>query len=991
MFNYCYLLKKARALLLLSAVCAFSLQAFAAGPVAVTGTVKDPKGSALAGVTISAQQSAGSVVAITDTRGEYRIDVEPDAVLIFSFLGYVTQTVPVEGQRILDLIMTENMTNIDQVVVVGYGSMKKGEVTGAISSVRPDDFQRGLVKSPEQLLQGKVAGLQVINPTGDPVLGLQMNIRGTNSLAGTASPLVIIDGIPGGSMTAISAEDIESFDVLKDGSAAAIYGTQGTNGVIIITTKAPRASTTSLEYDGSVAIEAMSNKQDVLNAADYRRLIGEEVAAFSGLRDNGATTDWQDRITRLGVSQNHYVTLKGGSAQSSYVASVDYRDRKGVVLNSDRESITARMALNHNMFDNKLRIQLNFNDSYVTQRRVWYNSYLSALINNPTSPVYNEDGSYFDSTDNLQPHNPVSLIKEEYDVEGYNQLMVNAKVIYSPIENLNLSAMGALQRFDRMENKSNTFDHMSTLVYADNGNVWNWADNWLQKTFEFVGDYTFSKNGHSAIAMAGYSYQNTDSKGIYQWAKNFPTDMFGPWNIGASDDIKQGKAALSSYRNAHTLISFFGRLNYNYKDRYMVMASLRREGSSRFGANNKWGTFTALSLGWSLSNEAFLKDVKAVDNLKLRFGYGITGTEAMANYASLYMLRYSGYGYVNGEWTLGTTPAQNSNPDLKWETKTEYNFGVDFGFWQRISGSIDLYHRTSSDLLGYYSVPTPPYPYGSMLANVGEITNKGVEFSLNANLIRKKNMSLEVGGNISFNKNEVVSLSNDMYHTDYMYEGATGSPIQTYTHLVETGQPVGNFYGFRTVDMDDNGKFLVEGADGEPKLLSAGTESDKRVIGNGVPTTFAAFHLSFVYKNFDIYASLRGAFDFDILNSYRMMWETTSRAAAGNLPRSVLDKPFGSDSYITDSPGYHSFYLEKGNYVKLDNVSVGYNIPLGKQKVIQKLRVYASAYNVLTLTSYSGLDPEVGMTGLAPGVEGANGGELYPTVRTFTLGLNITF
>ena len=381
----------------------------------------------------------------TNIDGIFEIKLRPGSTLTVSYIGYITRTIPTNDKTtFLNIILEEDVFQLDDVVVVGYGSMKKGEVTSAITSVKKDDFLAGMVKSPEQLLQGKVAGLQLSNYTGDPVLGLEMTIRGVNSLSGNTSPLIVIDGIPGGSLTAISSEDIESIDVLKDGSAAAIYGTRGTNGVIVITTNRAKATKLSMEYNGSISFETFAKHADMLTANDYRRLTDDP--DFPGIQDEGTTTDWVDAISRTAISHNHFLSLKGGSAESNYVASIDYRKREGVIRHTDRESITAKIGLNHNMFNNKLRFQFNINDSYVTQQRAWYAAYLNALLENPTRPIYDENGNYTEYKVNLKPYNPVAMINEEYDVEGYNQLMMSGKITLSPIEGLNLSVMGAMQR-----------------------------------------------------------------------------------------------------------------------------------------------------------------------------------------------------------------------------------------------------------------------------------------------------------------------------------------------------------------------------------------------------------------------------------------------------------------------------------------------------------------------------------------------------------------
>ena len=953
------------------------------------GVVKDAKGNTLPGVTILETGTSNGVS--TNIDGIFEIKLRPGSTLTVSYIGYITRTIPTNDKTtFLNIILEEDVFQLDDVVVVGYGSMKKGEVTSAITSVKKDDFLAGMVKSPEQLLQGKVAGLQLSNYTGDPVLGLEMTIRGVNSLSGNTSPLIVIDGIPGGSLTAISSEDIESIDVLKDGSAAAIYGTRGTNGVIVITTNRAKATKLSMEYNGSISFETFAKHADMLTANDYRRLTDDP--DFPGIQDEGTTTDWVDAIRRTAISHNQFLSLKGGSAESNYVASIDYRKREGVIRHTDRESITAKIGLNHNMFNNKLRFQFNINDSYVTQQRAWYAAYLNALLENPTRPIYDENGNYTEYKVNLKPYNPVAMINEEYDVEGYNQLMMSGKITLSPIEGLNLSVMGAMQRFDRMENKSNTFKHMTTVVNGDYGNVWNWADNTMQKNLELVGDYTKSLGLHNLGAMIGYSYQDDDAKGIYQWAKDFPTDMFGPWNIGSMNDMKDNKAAMTSYRNTHKLISFFGRLTYNYNEKYMFMASLRREGSSRFGDNHKWGWFPAISAGWRISKENFMQDIQWLDDLKVRIGYGVTGNEVTSNLLSMYLLNYGGYAYINGKWTQGAGPYQNPNPDLKWETKSELNLGLDFSFLKnRLSGSIDIYHRETSDLLSTYEVPTPPYIVSSMMANVGKIRNQGIELLLSGTPIKTRDLRFDITGTFSYNKNKIISLSNGLYQKDYWYEGATGSPIQTHTHIVREGDPVGNFHGFQTHSLTSDGLWMVYGADGQPKLLTDADDGDKKVIGNGIPTTYGSLNLALSYKGFDVSVMFRGAFNFQVLNRQRMHWETTSRIGEGNLPRSVLEKPFGSNSYVKGAPAMQSYYVEDGDYVKLDNISVGYTFNLKKQKVIQRLRLYVAGNNLLTMTGYKGLDPEVSIKGLAPGVEGSGAGELYPTTRQFTVGLNLLF
>lgn len=952
----------------------------------VTGNVTDSEGLPIIGVNVSVKNAQTG--AISDLDGNYTIKVSsPNETLVYSYIGFRTQEVAINGRTVINVIMVEENTILDDIVVVGYGSMKKGEITSAITSVKSDEFVKGMVKDATQLLQGKVAGLQMSSTSGDPTKGVQINIRGVSTLASSSDPLIIIDGVPGGSLSSIAPEDVETIDVLKDGSAAAIYGTRGTNGVIIITTKKATAGKPTAEYHGYVTFESIQKKVDILDAGDYKTLLKDPLFADK-ISDEGTSTDWIDAITRNPVNQTHNFSIRGGAANTNYIASVTYRNQDGILLNTGKESFTFKIGLNHSMMNDKLKFQVNINHNTIKQNVTWYNAYLQAALMNPTRAIYNEDGSYKEYGTSYKPYNPVALLKEETDSEKWNQMLASGKVTFSPIDGLNISALAATQQYYSMRDKWNTFDYFTTTIENRNGQVNKWAAMNNDKTFELTADYMKSIGSHDFTALAGYSFQEFDRRGLWMYTENFPTDIFGPWNVGVSQAIKDGKADMSSYRNDSRLVSFFGRMTYNYQNKYMAMASLRREGSSKFGDNHKWGWFPAVSAGWRISEEAFMKNISFVNDLKIRLGFGITGTEISDSYQSLVLLNYSGVGWMNGQWSKGVVPASNPNPDLKWETKAEWNLGLDFSlFKSRLNGTIDLYQRTTSDLLAEYQVPVPPNFTSNMWANVGKIRNRGIEISLNGDIIRTQDITWNLGGNFSYNDNKIVSLSNDKYQRDYWYAGWTSSGIQQNTHIVKHGESVGNFYGWKTVGLTDDGLWLIEGEDGQPKLASEAGQEDKQVIGNGLPSMYAGLNTMFRYKNLDVSLSVRGAFDFEVLNEYRMHWETMKRISEGNLPSSVLDKPYGGKSYVWDSHMYHSHYIEKGDYLKLDNLTIGYTFNFGND-YIKSLRLYGSGHNLLTFTKYKGLDPEVNIKGLDPGVEYK---ELYPTIRSFTMGVIVKF
>lgn len=956
------------------------------GKRTLNGLVTDVEGVPVIGANILVKGQTTGV--ISDVEGKFSITVSsPKDVLVISYIGYNTVEMIVGEKTSINVQLTESSNLLNDVVVIGYGSMKKGEITSAITNVKSEDFIQGVVKDATQLLQGKVAGLQMASPSGDPTAGVEINIRGVSTISASSAPLIVIDGIPGGSLNSIAPEDVETIDVLKDGSAAAIYGTRGTNGVIIITTKKAKQGKASLEYHGYVAFESIQKQTDVLTASDYRRL-AQDPLFKDNISDEGADVNWIDAITRNPVNHTHNLSLRGGTEKTNYIASITYRKQDGILLNTGKEALTFKIGLNHSMMDDKLKIQLNVNNSTIKQDVTWYNAYLQACLMNPTRPVYNEDGSYKEYGTSYKPYNPVALLNEETDQEKWNQLLASGKITFSPIEGLNLSAMAAMQRYDSMRDKWNTFNYFTTTIENKNAEVTKWAAGSMDRTLELTADYFKTIGKHEFSGLVGYSYQDFERQGSQMYAMDFPTDIFGPWNIGTAQSTKDGKSTISSYKNGNKLISFFGRLTYNYDNKYMLMGSLRREGSSKFGVNHKWGWFPAISAGWRISEESFMKNISFVDDLKLRVGFGVTGTELSDSYQSLVLLNYSGVGQMNGQWTQGVVPASNPNPDLKWETKSEWNLGIDFSLLsRRLNGTIDLYQRTTSDLLSEYQVPVPPNFISTMWANVGKIRNRGIEVALDGEVIRTKDFTWKLGGNFSYNANKLLSLSNDKYQRDYWYTGCTSSGIQQTTHIVKEGEPIGNFYGWKAVGLTDDGLWLVKGADGNPKLASEAGQEDKQVIGNGLPSMYAGLNTTLLYKNFDLGISLRGAFGFEVLNEYRMHWETMKRISEGNLPKSVLKKPFGSQSYVFDSHMYHSYYVEKGDYVKLDNVTLGYTLNLNN-KYLRSVRLYVTGHNLLTITGYDGLDPEVSIKGLDPGVERK---ELYPTVRSYTVGAIVKF
>ena len=958
-------------LLLLSGMTAF------AQDMTVRGTVVDDTGVPVAGAYVVAGNTNTGVT--TDGDGKYEIIVSMDSRLSYSFMGFRTLILKVSG-AVMDVTLEPDSMLMEELVVIGYGSVKREEITSSITRVKSEDFVQGGVNSPIQLLQGRVAGLGISNKSGDPSGDISIQLRGISTLAASSSPLVVIDGIVGGSLNSIAPEDIESIDVLKDGSAAAIYGTRGTNGVILITTRRPKDGAMTLEYDTRIKVDQRLDDNDCYTADELRKL--KEQPEFSAINDFGGSTDWVKEITRVPFSHSHYVSARGGNGRTGYVASLTYDDRQGLYRSSFQKSVAAKVSISHSMFDDCLKFILNVNDRAVRRGNAADELYSTAVLRNPTAPIYNTDGSYYENSNGA---NPVELLNEYGGLNKYNQLALNAKIVVEPVRGLKLSVTGAYQNDYNEYEWTSTHKAYNAVMGSENGSATLSGGHGDDKTLEVQADYAKSFGSHSLSATLGYSWNRYVYQNWKMYAFDFPVDGFGAWNMGSAESTRDGLSDISSSKLERKLIGFYGRVNYNYDERYLLMVSARYEGSDKFGKNNRWGWFPSVSVGWRINNEKWMKSVGWIDELKLRAGYGVTGTEPSApyQYIALYDFNNSYMSYVDGKWVSGIIPANNPNDDLKWEEKHEMNVGLDFAFLGgRISGSIDGYYRYTKDLLYTYTVPMPPNIANTMLANVGAISNSGVELSLNGVLVSKKDFTWTLGGNISYNRNRLEKLSNDAYTLEYLNLGWLDH-VQTYSHRLEEGWPIGNFYGWETVGLKSNGTaWRIKGAEN-----STAGEDQKTVLGNGMPKMFAALNTTFRWKDLDFSASFHGAFFYQILNQYRMKYETLAWLSSVNVPKSSFEKV--GDYYNYAPSTYCDRYVEDGDYMKLDNLTIGYTFRFPGVKFLESLRIYLSGQNQFVMTAYKGLDPEaVSITGLTPGVDAY---EKYPTMRSFIFGLNLKF
>lgn len=979
-------------LFLLLTLLSFSLTALAQQKV--TGKVKDSSGEPVIGASVVVKGN-NTMGTITDFDGNFMLDVPTKSVLVISYIGYVTQEVPTAGKKSLEIILKEDTKTLDEVVVIGYGTQRKGDVTSSVASVKADNFVKGAVKDVGQLIQGKVAGLAITNPNGDPTGSTQIRLRGTNTIGGAnTAPLVLIDGIPG-ELGTVAPEDVESVDVLKDGSAAAIYGTRGTNGVILITTKqAKGVDINQVEYNGYVSTSLIAKKLDMLNADEFRTLYPDQ--------DHGADTDWIDEISRTPISHVHNLSLMGGNSKTNYIANLNYASRQGIMKKSDFESFQGRIEVTHRMFDDKLKLKFGLfgkkNQMESTTSggsfRGWV--YGQATRRNPTDPVRNEDGTWNENVSKFEYENPLALL---YEAEGNvkkTQLRYNGNIVYNPIKDLTLSAVFSYIRDNMNRGYGETLSHISALRDGLAGWSSVGAYTKMEKLMELTAQYNKEIGAHKFSVLGGYSYNETDFEELWIDNYGFQDDYFGGWhNIGIGSALKDGKANIGSKKTPTNLIGFFGRATYSFKNRYLLMGALRYEGASQlWGTDNAWGLFPSVSVGWRITEEAFMKNQKIFDDLKLRVGYGVTGSQPKDPFLGVAMLKYGSYAFVNGNWIQTIVPASNPNPDLKWEEKKETNIGLDFVSWGgRLSGSIDYYNRDVDGLIYEYGVPTPPNLYNKTMANGGTMRNRGVEVLVTVVPVQNKDFEWSTTGTFSLNSNKLISLSGSIFKSDYDYFN-TGtveySGQVADSHRVQVGESIGNFYGFKVVDVDSEGRWIYEDRNVELVNYKDFTHApeDKHVIGNGLPKWYAGWNNTLRYKNFDLNVTMRGAFGFQIINGGRMNYENVKNSRFENRLKSVNDLVFGKHTLSPEvEPEFNSYYVEDGDYWKIDNITLGYSFgQVGKY--IKSLRVYGSVLNALTITGYKGIDPEVSTDGLTPGYDTR---DRYPSVRSFTFGVNVKF
>lgn len=980
--------------ILLLGFCTFSVSY--AQENSVGGHITDTQNEPLIGVTIQVKGTTTGTV--TDMNGDYSIKAGNSSVLVFSYVGYVTREINVGNQQVIHVKLQEDSQALDEVVVIGYGSLKRKEVTSAVETIKADQFNKGATRDVMDLVQGKIAGLNMTRTNAnDPNAELSIQLRGVSSIKGDRSPLIVIDGIPistgdsRGYLSMLQPDDIESFNVLKDGSAAAIYGTRANAGVILIETKKGKAGSAQFDYSGYLSHDITSKKPNYLNAAQFREQI--KAGNIAASQDLGGDGDLWDALTnKNNISHYHNLSLSGGSQNTNYRASAYFAENQGIAKEHGNQRWGGRININQKGFQDRLTASLNL----ATQMRKQNNlgggttNWEQAVQRNPTAPLYNEDGSAY-QTQGFNNYNPLDRLANRIDERNQQSTQADIKMKLEIIEGLSISAFGAHMR-DTYNNRlylngadwDNRGDRQG-MGYAKKENALDWS-NQFESTIDFRRIF---KDKHTVTALVGYSYQYSTRETFHVDNSGFSTDGFKDWNLGAGlgQDRSSGntlpRVGLESNKQDNTLVAIFGRVNYSYMDKYFIQAVLRHEGSSRFGVNHKWGNFPAISAGWSIGDETFMQGITFLDDLKLRLGYGVTGNQGIPNYQSIVTLGTGGQYPQGSSYYQTYGPEKNPNPDLRWEEKAELNFGVDFGILNhRITGSLDLYTRDTRDLLYDYVAQKPSYIQDRVWTNVGTIRSRGVELQLSALALETKDFSWNVDFAFAYNDNKLTKLSDDAFKADYLeFYNITPSNLGQAFRLKEGGK-MGDFYGKRFAGFTDDGKWLFYKSNGEVARVTEINNNDYSIIGNGMPKIQATLGSTFRYKQFDLSFMFRGKFGFDILNELDIYY--------GNkkwLPNNILESAITKHTELNDDPQYSDYYLEKGDFVKLDNVTLGYTFKF-KTPYIRNLRIYATGKNLLTITGYSGFDPEISDSGFDPGVQKK---DFYPRTTTLTFGVNIGF
>jgi len=976
---------------------------FAFAQTRISGTVTDSNGEPLVGASVRANDAANGVV--TDIDGKYLIQVSNAAKsLVFSYIGYQAADEPINGRKVINVTLKEDNKLLDEVVVVGYGTMQRKDVTSSITTIKAEDMNVGSFTDPGQLLQGKVPGLVVVQ-NSDPNGGVNsISLRGASTLrtGEAAEPLYVVDGIPGVNLNLIPPSEIESIDVLRDASATAIYGSKAANGVIMITTKKGSEGVARVSYSGYASWEKIVNDHDMMNADELRAYIKANNIVVPN--DLGANTNWMDQVQRTGFAHNHTLSLSGGSKTTTYSASVNLMQRDGAIRGVGNNLFTARAYVETKTLNDRLTIGMGVNGNI---RGEWglmdrgidgLSAYAAQYYYSPLVPIYNEDGSYYQDLSISQNYNPLSLITTRESRSDYKRLQVNGKASLMIIDGLYLNANFSYENYNWAYKHFIKTD--SPINPGRHGEAKRDTKTDVKKLMEIYANYdkTFAEV-HKLALMAGYSWEEAQiGDGFGAMGYNFYNDAIGWNNLGLANNWDTDPA-WGNTKSTTRMISFYGRANYSFNSKYMLNVAVRRDGSSTFGANNKWATFPSVSAAWRINEENFLKDTGIFDDLKVRVGWGKSGN---AKGFDIYTSRFyyqtgSRFNYTDPVTGIITSykninAARNVNPDLKWETTTMLNVGLDFAFLNgRINGTIEYYNKTTDDMIWDYPVSTVAYPVGSLTANVGKMRNRGVELTLNATPIQTRDFSWSTSLNLSHNSNKVVSVSNSKFNAGILNRynpNLPGASLATIQRIIE-GQPIGTFYMWEWAGYDENGSSMFVERDEDGNVIGTTAspgEKDRTIVGDAQPDLTMGWNNNLYYKNWDLNLFFTGVFGQKIFNEPKAFYSDPANVGLG---RNVMKSVYEQNPNDTRAAMPSDRYLEDGSYFKLSTLTLGYTFRNCFNGWLNNIRVYGSVNNVFTITGYSGRDPEINLGGLEPGVDSRH--DHFPRTRQFLVGAQINF
>jgi len=951
----------------------------------ISGKVTDSSGASLPGASIVLKgTTTGS---ITDVNGNYFIsNIPAGSTLVISFVGMKSQEIKVENNSLINVVMEEDAIGLNEVVAIGYGSVQKKDLTSAVISIASKDLLQGAFNSPLEMLDGKVAGVSISNPAAaDPNHGTDVQIRGASSIEGGNGPLIVIDGMPGGDLRNVAQQDIESMTVLKDGAAAAIYGSRAANGVILVQTKRGKSGKVVITYDSYIDRDVVAAKPDILSP--------EEFLSHNIDVDRGGRTNWYDELIRKdNLGQNHFLSASGGNENTIFRISANFRDKSAIDIASERQETGIRASFQQKAMDGFLELSGNLSYKSAQEEYTDYGVFQQAVKLNPTIPVMDPaDPSGYYRMYGYDTFNPVQDLKERENGADQTYSIIDFNIKMNLLKNLNTEVKLARQDHDEYKREYYTSKSKESVDNNRTGRARLQDEKWTDYTLEWLGNY-YATMGRSDIKlMGGYSYQEFNDHGFYAENMDFPSDAFRYNNLDAGSwQLEEGRLGMDSWRSKEKTIAFFGRANYNYDDKILLAGSMRYEGNTKFGADNKWGMFPAASAAWRMSEMSFIKDVSFIDDLKLRASYGETGRSGFGRYSSL--ARYQGFGkWQNdeGQWIQVYGPANNPNPDLRWEKQISYNLGVDFSlFKNRLSGSADVFIRDGKDVISNYDAPLPPYLHDQIFTNVGSTRAKGVELNINWVALQKKNFSYKTNITTSYILSKLDKFSNGTFTKGYMDRYSLPSPGNPgYAQRLEDGTEIGSFYGYKYAGVDEEGKIMIwrDGVVGSEKVnaSSEGKDTDKTYLGHGSPRIELSWGNNFTFKSFDLSLYFRGRFDYQIMNTYQMYYGLVAEPGVN-----LLKDAYSRNGQITSGKVICDYFLEDGDYIKLDNLTLGWS-PKIKSNHFRNLRLYGTVKNVFTLTKFTGLDPTtVSISGLEPGIVDLN---VYPITRNYTLGVQITF